>query len=205
MKAEDAFARRVERWEKIKGHFMPMKVQESLNQALVKWAPPGGHMMFVIDPEDWLVVSWVPVFYNWYGPEQKDEAERIAYIEVSGTFLVNGKPRGPRSTLKIIPPGRGKKEYDFPDLATAVRGALSGKPVETDENDEFLLDTLMRDESAPPTTAETEALVERMTEALVEMGYSRRGAVRKASETVAKYPDNDNIDDLLELTVDGLK
>lgn len=201
MKIEEAFAKRVARWEKLKTYFMPAKVQEAINKELRKHAPTTDDILkFNMDHEDWLVVSWVPVFYNWYGAETKDEAERISYIEASGGFTLNSVRIGPRSTIKIFPPKRGEQEFVFKNLDTVVRGILSSKRIEPD-GDEFLLDTIMGDDCAPPSRDETAALVERMVDAMVEMGYSRRGAARTASKTVAAHPSIDNIDELLELAV----
>lgn len=202
MKTEEAFARRVSRWEKLKDYFVPGKVQEAINKELVKRSTYERQIKFSFDPEDWLVVSWVPVFYYWYGAESKDEAERISYIEVTGEFFVNGVKRGPRSTLKIFPPTRNSSEFSFHNIDEVINGVLCDRQVKPDE-DEFLLANIMNDESAPPSRLETEALVERLTEALVEMGYSRRGAARLASETVASQPHTATIDDLLEIAVNG--
>ena len=200
MKPEEAFEIRRQRWEKFKEHFVPSVIQDVINNELKKYSPGGKNLTFPVDHDDWLLMSWVPIFYYWYGFEQKDEVELPSYIEATSRFPLNGVNTGPRTTVKMIPPKRVGDEYTFIDLKGTVRGAMSGQRVDP-LPEVFTVESIMSDPTAPPSADETALLVERLIDTLVEMGYGRRGATKTATKTLAANPGTDSIDELLNLAI----
>ena len=198
MKPEEAHEIRRLRWEKFKEHYVPHVIQAEINRALSERYKG---LTFPVDNDDWVMVTWVPIFYYHYGFEQKDDVELPAYVEATSRFHKGSNAIGSRVTMRIMPPKTNGGDYMFPGLGQLINDALSNREAVADGA--FKVTDIMADESAPPTFDETAEMVDRMVGCLVEMGFSRRGAVKAAQETIAANPEISSIDGLLDIAVEN--
>ena len=119
------------------------------------------------------------------------------YIHTSlnlGAGVLNNPPYTPTGLPNAL----------FPGYASyyAIGKVLGDEQI--DQRDFITMDDIMGDETAPPSDDEMASLIDRLTENIVEMGYSRRSAINKATKVINENPEVDNIDTLLELVIESM-
>ena len=193
---------RTERWEKFRDHYIVNVIQRKINEALQQYAPKLGvsSLTFQVEPDKWSVITMVPIVYYWHGVMEEDEKEMINYVEIIGKVLMNGSPVGPEQKAKYCPK---LGFYNLDEIVQAVDCYTGSAPVQT--NDEHLITSIMADDSAPPSTLETAAMVDLMASELLQLGYSPRKTKQLATAALSDNPEVSDFDQLVDLALNAEK
>lgn len=153
-----------------------------------------------IQPNDWEIVTNVPISYSPGGWLERDLDEKVTHISVTVHFRKNGALRGTPQRIKFSP---FQGFYNLREAVDCVMKSDIRDEAILDKENEFKVHSIMGRKTARIEVTLDDYRVKNLIRILVPMGFTGKSAQKVALQTVQEHYVCHNESELLDIALDN--